>query len=63
LEATKNTEFTEPEDRDEYSAVNIDETVNVDDVQYVPKSIAERTKEFWLNTGDLPLSATPFFPN
>ena len=38
--------------------INSDKTVDVDDVQYIPNDIADKTKEFWLDTGDLVVAMT-----
>jgi len=38
--------------------INSDKTVDVYDVQFIPEEIAEATKTFWLNTGDLLMAMT-----
>jgi len=38
--------------------INADRSLNVDDIQHIPQSIAEQTKNFWLKTGDLLMAMT-----
>lgn len=38
--------------------INSDRTVDINDVQYIPDSIANKAKSFWLHTGDLLMAMT-----
>ena len=38
--------------------IRSDRTVNINDVQYIPQSIAQKAESFWLNTGDLIMAMT-----